>query len=246
MRIYFAGADNSIPFFQEMEIDSLLMAYPFLKKKEKIIPSKNYFIDSGAYSVMTTGIEINLNDYIKYIKKHDLKIYAGLDVIGNAEQTKKNCDIMKQHGLKPIPTYHYGEDLKHLTEYFLEYDYIAIGGLVPLKSDKRKMKQFLDNCFAEITKIKPLKKIHGFGLVNWEFMKRYPFYSVDATSWQNPTRYGQYFEMMNGKLQRKNGDKAIKHIIKDKNEQLKNSVLEFIKAEQYITKLWESRGIKWD
>jgi len=246
MKLYFAGADASIEFFYSNGIEQLLMAYPFLKKKPQVKPNKKFFIDSGAYSVMTSGITINIDEYIEFLHKEKYTIYAGLDVIGDAAKTKSNNDYMKNTGLNPIPAYHFGEEIEYLEYYLDNYDYIALGGLVPLKSNGTKLFSFLDYAFSRISKRKTLPKVHGFGLVNWEALKRYPFYSVDATSWQNPTRWGQHFKLHKGKLNRISGDKATMHRYKSKNDQLKDSVNTFIEAEQYITRLWEKRGIVWE
>lgn len=245
MKLYFAGADASIDFFYNNGIEQLLIAYPFLKKKQ-IKPNQKFFIDSGAYSVMTSGITINIDEYIEFLHKEKYTIYAGLDVIGDAEKTKINNDYMKEAGLNPIPAYHYGEPIEYLNYYLDNYDYIAIGGLVPIKHQRTSLFMFLDQCFSHITKHKSIPKVHGFGLVNWEALKRYPFYSVDATSWQNPTRWGQHFNLHKGKLTRISGEKSNVYRYKSKDDQLIASVNTFLEAEEYITRLWEKRGIVWE
>jgi hypothetical protein len=245
MKLYFAGADASIEFFYKLGVQNLLIAYPFLQKKQ-VNPNKKFFIDSGAYSVMTSGIEIDLNNYIKFLLENDYKIYAGLDVIGDAEQTKQNNQKMVEAGLNPIPTFHYGEPISYLEHYLENYDYIAIGGLVPLKSSTTNLFRFLDYCFTKIVTKKSIAKVHGFGIVNWQAMKRYPFYSVDATSWQNPTRWGQHFQFSKGRLNRISSQNARQFKHKTSNEQLADSVKTFLEVEKYITKLWEKRGVVWE
>ena len=46
-----------------------------------------WFLDSGAFSAFTQGAEIDIQEYIEFIKEHKdyLEAYANLDVIGDAE-----------------------------------------------------------------------------------------------------------------------------------------------------------------
>ena len=82
------------------------------KKKNKV----NLFLDSGAFSAFTQGAEINIVDYIAFIKKNKkyIETYAVLDVIGSAEKTWENQRIMEKAGLSPLPCFHFGEGVKWL------------------------------------------------------------------------------------------------------------------------------------
>tara|TARA_R100001594_G_scaffold150647_1_gene213060 strand:+ start:5816 stop:6556 length:741 start_codon:yes stop_codon:yes gene_type:complete len=245
MKIYFAGAENNLKLFRKLKIDNLLIAYPFIKKKITNI-NKKWFIDSGAYSAYTRNINIDIDKYINFILKNKLKQFASLDVIGNPKASYKNYLYMKNKKIKnQIPSFHYGEDLKYLIRYLEENSYIAIGGLVPLKNDKTKMHNFLNNCFNVICKFRDVK-IHGYGVNNWEILKKYPFYSVDATSWLNPNIYGQHFKFSNGKLKRIPHTKPATNRFYDSEKKLEASLKEFLKAEKYLTKLWEKRGVIWN
>tara|TARA_R100001443_G_scaffold24912_1_gene37562 strand:+ start:204 stop:947 length:744 start_codon:yes stop_codon:yes gene_type:complete len=244
MKLYYAGAENNLKLFKKLNIDSLLMAYPFIKKKSLKI-DRNWFIDCGAYSAYTKKLKINIDEYLMFIFKNNLKIYASLDVIGNAELSYKNYLYMKKKKAKrQIPAFHYGEDVKYLKLYLEECDYIAIGGVAQLKSNQNKLKKFLDSCYNEIAKKKKVK-VHGYGLNNWKLLLKYPFYSVDATSWLNPNIYGQHFKFEQGKLKRISNDKKIINKFYKNEDRLIASLKEFKKAEKYLTKLWEKRGVIW-
>lgn len=159
------------------------------------------FLDSGAFSAWSQGVEININDYINFIKEHKevIDIYANLDVIsgskiGNetsAKQTLENQKIMEKAGLSPLPTFHYGEPVKYLKHYLKNYDYIALGGMVPISN--KQLVPWLDDLFGNYICDKkgiPKVKIHGFGLTSLKLMLRYPWYSVDSTSWVVTGRMG--------------------------------------------------------
>ena len=74
------------------------------------------FLDSGAYSAWSKGIEINIDEYIEFVKKYkdNLTVYANLDDINSPEKTWENQRYMESKGLKPLPCFHYGEDVKYL------------------------------------------------------------------------------------------------------------------------------------
>ena len=164
----------------------------------------NLFLDSGAFSAWTQGVNIDIQEYIKFIKEHEkvIEVYANLDVIstgkiGNKESAKKtlkNQKIMEKAGLKPLPVFHYGEPLEYLQDYVNRYDYISLGGMVPISN--AQLIPWLDHLFTEhLTDAEgmPKVKIHGFGLTSLRLMLRYPWYSVDSTSWVVTGRLGSIY-----------------------------------------------------
>lgn len=154
------------------------------------------FLDSGAFSAYTQNVEIDIYEYIKFIKLHkkDLEVYANLDVIGDAQATWNNQMIMEKAGLKPIPCFHFGEDWNWLHKYINRCDYIALGGIA-IKKDRQALYRWLDQCFTIICDKNgyPTVRVHGFGLTSLKLMLRYPWYSVDSTSWVVTGRMGAIY-----------------------------------------------------
>lgn len=152
------------------------------------------FIDSGAFSALTKGVTINLKDYAAFLNKYKalIKVYANLDVIGDPEATYNNQKEMEKMGLNPVPCFHQGENIsKYLLRYLNEgYKYIALGGMVGTR--KENLMPWLNDCFKHICDSNgvPRVKVHGFGLTSLELLKRYPWYSVDSTSWVRTSRMG--------------------------------------------------------
>lgn len=144
----------------------------------------NLFLDSGAFSAWTKKTEINLDEYMQFIKDHKkaLTVYANLDVIGDPEGTWVNQKIMEDNGLKPIPIFHMGSSDKYLKK-CMDYEYFALGAMAKQSSSNRV--DFLDDVFKKIGDKDgiPTRKLHGLGMTSFDLMKRYPFYSVDSTSW---------------------------------------------------------------
>ena len=161
----------------------------------------NLFLDSGAFSAWTQGLEINIQEYIEFIKEHQdiIEVYANLDVIGlegkqpcklTAEKTLENQKIMEAAGLNPLPCFHFGEPMEFLQYYVDNYDYLALG---VAGNTGMKLIPWLDICFRDYICGKdgiPKVKVHGFAVTSLPVMTRYPWYSVDSTSWVQTGRMG--------------------------------------------------------
>ena len=209
MKVYLAGTSVSSPkeeiiiqqlFKKGHKLHSYFHCVHGFEKKWYRMNKKNkvdLFLDSGAFSAFTQKVEIDIMDYIAFIKKNDKHIthYSNLDVIGSAKGTLKNQQIMEKEGLTPIPVFHYGEDEKFLVDYLSKgYKYISLGGMVPISTSA--LIHWLDHLFTKYLTDKngtPNIKVHGFGLTSFVLMLRYPWYSVDSTSWVVTGRLGSLF-----------------------------------------------------
>lgn len=144
------------------------------------------FLDSGAYSAKTQGIEISPYRYVSFLRKWRpwFDVVANLDVIGDGDGTLKNQRLMEELGEKPIPTYHTGEPYSLLEYYVERYPYIALGGNVGRSTDE--LIGWLDHVWHKyLTNARglPTVRVHGFGVTSPDIMSRYPWFSVDSTSW---------------------------------------------------------------
>jgi hypothetical protein len=153
------------------------------------------FLDSGAYSMHTQErVKVDIYKYIEYVKAIEthLSHYAVLDIIGNASLTKKNQSIMEQHGLSPIPCFHYGEEYSYLEYYINNYEYIALGGMAPV--NRSKLVDWLNHVFSNYICDKngmPKVKVHGFGMTTVSLMSAFPWWSFDSTSWVINSKFGR-------------------------------------------------------
>lgn len=168
-----------------------------------------FFIDSGAFSAWSRGAQIDLDEYCAFIKSNidHIDCYANLDVIAgqpgrNATQAEKeegarkswaNYLYMRAEGLDPIPVFHVGESWSWLQR-MLDYgcSYIGLGGMVGSHLTPVLRKQWLDDVFERITDDDgwPLVKVHGFGMTAVKLIMRYPWHSVDSTTWIKITQTG--------------------------------------------------------
>jgi hypothetical protein len=91
---------------------------------------------------------------------------------------------MEKNGVQALPCYHYGEDPRYLQHYIEHYSYITLGGMVPI--NKEQLGYWLDDIWDKYLTTPaglPKVKVHGFGLTRVSLMERYPWYSVDSSSW---------------------------------------------------------------
>lgn len=161
------------------------------------------FMDSGAYSAKTKGVTISLKSYAKFLKEFAryIDVPVGLDVIHDPEQTWANIKEMEALGCTVLPTFHTREDPKWLRRYVEEYDYIGLGGGVGLSPPQRKM--WFDELWGKYLtdeQGRPVCRVHGFGITGLDMMKRYPWFSVDSTSWLMGAAMGRAVVNLNGEM----------------------------------------------
>lgn len=154
--------------------------------------SKQVFLDSGAFSAFTKGIEVDIKAYCDYIHKNEdivlkdegVLCASVLDGIGDPLKTWQNQQVMESYGVRPLPCFHYGEDERYLEWYIERYEYITLGGMVPISTPQ--LIHWLDRLWERYlcdSSGRPRVKVHGFGLTSLPLMKRYPWYSVDSSTW---------------------------------------------------------------
>jgi hypothetical protein len=206
------------------------------------------FLDSGAFSSYKRGLSIDLEEYERFIVEHlsDIEVYAALDVIGNPEATRRNVELMESHGLRPMPTFHFGSPDSELERLLDKYDYIALGGVAILGSRKRLLQAWLDKCFSSVIRRKG-KKVHGFGIMARWAWERYPFYSVDGSSWCVPGKY-RTLKGVGGKgIHTKKSQTLMGHFLRHRSYKFVDSLLidDIRKRRDMVTALWKSRGVQW-
>ncbi len=184
----------------------VLESYHYVKNetylKQVRADGKQFFLDSGAFSAFTQGAVIDLDKFCDYCHSNAdvIRMVSVLDAIGDCDGTWNNQVRMESRGVKPLPCYHYGEPTEAVDWYCRNYEYITIGGMVPVPNGQLKI--WLDRIWGEhLTDSdgKPRCKVHGFGLTSPELMNRYPWYSVDSSTWQAMGSNGSII-LPNGKL----------------------------------------------
>lgn len=94
---------------------------------------------------------------------------------------------------KLIHVFHQGEAFKWLQRMVKEIPYI---GLSPANDKTPEQKTaWIDQCMEYVADENgmPLVKFHGFAVTSLNMMLRYPWYSVDSTTWTVNARLGRVF-----------------------------------------------------
>lgn len=253
MILYFAGAEGHHRQCYEGGGRNFLLTLAndpdkiaFIRKAYRGI---RIMIDSGAFTFWNSGRTMTAEqwarDFEKYIHLGDEVV--GLDVIFDGATSLANYKALRKQWPNIIPTYHVGEDMSILDEYASMTKRIAIGGLVN-NTDKNR-ESSINKVFL---KYRDTLRIHGFGVTTQKYMERYPFASVDSTTWINSSKYGETHYLQDGKkvmvrsprVARKLHNKGLP-VILDPERQWLHNIGTFIAYEQHVTNLWAARGVKW-
>jgi len=248
----FAYGDTFLKIFQELEIKG-----------------RNIYVDSGAFTAWNKGAVIDLEEYIDFCK-FMMKEYpdnewniVNLDVIPgergqvptkeqidySAEKGWDNYEKMLSAGLKPIHIFHQHEDFKWLRKLIKSSDYI---GVSPDNSQSVESRiAWLKRVFS-VVKLKV--KTHGFAATGDQFVKGVPFYSADSASWLSGVMYAKAHKFV--------GDRFVLHNLNTRAgaieskmrrrgntigmENMYITIREYKKKEEFVTRLWERRGITFD
>lgn len=195
----------------------ILESYHYVSGKQYVKDMREdrvkVFLDSGAFSAFTKNVSVDLDAYCRYIHDNaDIIEHASvLDSVGNALKTFQNQDAMESLKTKPLPCFHYGEDERYLEYYIERYEYITLGGMVPIASPQLKL--WLDRMWSKYLcgpDGRPKVKVHGFGMTRIQFAFMYPWYSVDSSSWVAYAGNGKIFIPSIGVIEISNGKSTVK------------------------------------
>ena len=210
--LYFAGMQNK-------ECEHFMLKNNLCRLQSQINDRKNIsywceqdshgklFIDSGAYTVYTRNIDLDVDEYIKYINSIDehLTIFAQVDKIpGVHGQPKTKEQILEAPELswenylymrekvkspdKLLPIFHRRENWKYLRQ-MLETTFDGkhipyIGLAATTDSSTKEKEEWFEECFQIISESSnPRVKTHAFGMTSLKLLEKYPFTSADSTSW---------------------------------------------------------------
>jgi hypothetical protein len=154
-------------------------------------PQIKLMLDSGAFSLRNTGETIDLPEYCNFIERNAewLHSYVNLDHINrkdtneSARRSLENYTYMRGRGLRPIPVFHGGEDiiwLQRMLDLGAEHISVSIKGHSPSSTAA-----WYDNVWRLCVDNNglPTVRLHGLGETSRNALMRYPWYSVDSSTW---------------------------------------------------------------
>ncbi len=218
-RIHFAGI-NTTPIAEAVEGRHMLMSYADTLNghggviAREVIPrlAKGLYdesiLDSGAFSVISKGIKISVEDYGKFALEYGYTFDTIVnldDIAGDLEVTERNQRHLEGLGLKVMPVFHQGEPIAVWRRYLHDHVQVGLGfarhGCTchqsphlkgckggRLKYGKNVNRAWLSSVFSYVMAVERYAKrgkwgnyVHGFAMTQW--IDEFPFTSVDSTSW---------------------------------------------------------------
>ena len=157
------------------------------------------FLDSGAFSAYTLGVELSVREYCEYIQRNEdiirkedgVLMASVLDGIGDPLKTYRNQLEMEARGVKPLPCFHFEEDSRYLDYYVANYEYITLGGMVGATTQQLRnwLERVWENHLLDGSGRAKLK-VHGFGITAVPLMEEFDWYSCDSSSWIQSAAFG--------------------------------------------------------
>ena len=167
----------------------LLESFEYLNDKKMLnYKNHNFLLDSGAFTFMNKtksrcDWDLYITNYGNFINKHNINLFFELDidvVVGLKETERLRNKLETITKKQCIPVWHKSRGLAYWIKMCEDYSYVAIGGIVT-----KEIKKSEYSFFSPLLKIARERncKVHGLGYTNIKGLKKYPFYSVDSTSW---------------------------------------------------------------
>jgi len=253
MRVFLSSAETEVKRFNLWKYPNILLSFFYVTKDNVVrffekFPYEGFemiLVDSGGYSARKTGRTINIKDYASYLNTYEFPFAVNLDVV-NVEDTLKNFEYLRNKcpKTKILPVYHFSDYVtthnKHLLKTFVSEgsDYIFLGGLAGMGVHPDLYCKFLSYCFAATDhKI----KLHGLGITAETFLEKFPFYSVDSSTWVAPRRFNHGLS----KLKYGNDFSYVYMRTTNSEQKLLEEANYFRNLGIKYTKLWKRRGITW-
>lgn len=167
--------------------------------------NRKIILDSGAYTIFRKGIKIDIQKYKDFVQEngHLFVKCFNMDSIGSGEVSYENWKWLQKNGIETIPIYHIGTDEKYLKKYLRETDYIAIGAIASLSTNKRiSGLSYVFDKYLTDSRGRAKYKVHGLGLTAIPIMLEYPWYSLDSFTPIVSAAWGAVFvpKFINGKV----------------------------------------------
>lgn len=214
--MYFAGSQGE-DFDQEMiemgcdRLFSQLNDKKHISRHFELIENKpiKTLVDSGAYSVASSGKTVDIDKYVDYMETIGDKVtfFANLDVIPLSDEHQellrcadegfKNFEYIHTRSTyrnKLCAVYHEGEPFEVLERYVQFYKahpemhFIALGGV--MDSSAPSTYEFCRSNCLYIKQQLPYVKIHLFGYTRLNDLQTIKCDSVDSTTWIKASIYG--------------------------------------------------------
>ena len=238
MKIFLAGTGsvNPVLFKEVVEKYNPMILESFFYMNKNITSNlhnfSDFLLDSGAFTFIhnqkSCDFSYYQDKYIEFINHYKIKKFFELDVdkvIGYPEVIKLREKLENATGVQCIPVFHIERGLTEFKVLCQNYKYIAIGTINQFDKNPKILQQL--NHLAEDYGT----KVHGLGYTRLDKLKNIGFYSVDSTTWNNASRFGELHKV-DGKTIKKIRIKGKRLVFND--EVIKNNLEEWCKFQKYM------------
>lgn len=276
MILYFAGGENhNLSVIPDTSILISYHGIKGEKKAKSVAKwyrNHRVVIDSGA-ATFQKGISPTAlsNFFVKYLifvndnYFRNVDWFAEMDVdnMVGLPQVDRYYERLLNVSEKVMRVWHITRGIERWKEYCKRSEFVGIGGIRTGLMGSLKIEAGRE---MVLHAYKQGVKVHGFGITKPEILDQVPFYSVDSTTWLDALKFGavMYFTDA-GELKNLPSKRGINSIdpkywlhttrINDYRENLRKTmhksvmcsvVKEFLKMQDYYTKLWKRRGVDWE
>lgn len=150
-------------------------------------------IDCGAYTDFMAGrAALPISKYIAWLREivpqfekcGTLHGYFALDVIGDADATRRNYEAMLDAGLRPIPIVTRGTPEADIQRMVETAPSVALGGIFGTTIKERSALRWM------IGELPEGYDAHWLGFTDEHFVRFYQPDSLDSSNWKSANRYG--------------------------------------------------------
>lgn len=201
MRVFLAGTSNQQEIVMANPPLYVLESFYYFKEwqKELIPKTKQFFVDSGAFTFRSMSKnEMNwdalIEQYAAFILKNNINYFFEMDIdniIGYDRVLKLNEKLERITKKRCIPVWHPSRGIENFHKMCDEYSYVSLGGIVGAKKNSKKYQAYY-SLMPQLIKIahKHGARIHGLGYTATSTYDTVKFDSVDSTTWTIGGRMG--------------------------------------------------------
>lgn len=148
-----------------------------------------WMLDSGAFTAHEQGKPINVDEYTKFLHENGHLFWQtiALDVVGDAQSTRRNLLAMRATGLNPMPVCTVDEHVDEVPALLGEFcSHLCVAGGVtePLDAYGPRLAAIRQRVGDGVW-------LHGLGFARGLRVAGTRVNSVDASSWMSGQRWGQ-------------------------------------------------------
>jgi hypothetical protein len=160
-------------------------------------PNLEVLLDSGAFSALNIGSEIDLQEYITFLRQWGGRLfgYMLLDKLGDVNVTARNYETMLDAGLHPIPIHVRGDNEERMNYLFDRSAYVALGGF------RRPKRGWSSKGYVSLKMNWAAgRPVHWLGYTRQDMLPIYRPYSCDSANIMSGAMYGLVMTFDRGRI----------------------------------------------